>query len=148
MEENKLPYNNYVVPTRRMSASEIAEMVNSHSDRLLDVDFGFCTDWYRNVDFMEEVISKVNTTEDIDQLIRLMLLKQGLQTCCDHHPKVCYRVTDERKFAPYVEDLGQILHAVRCRVLHNRDMQREMDEFRRKWCSRCRGYVARQIRLN
>ena len=71
MEENKLPYNNYVVPTRRMSASEIAEMVNGHSDRLLDVDFGFCTDWYKNVDFMEEVISKVNTTEDIDQLIRL-----------------------------------------------------------------------------
>lgn len=127
--------NNFFISTNRFSANEIAEMVNSHSNLLFDVDLGFCTDWYRNVDYMEDIISKVNSTEDIDLFINLLLLKQDQQTNTENHPKVCYRVTDERKFAPYVNDLATKLDAIRTRVLHNREIQKQLNDMKQTWCS-------------
>ena len=122
-------------PTKRYSAIDIAEMVNSRSIQLFDIDFGLCTDWYKNDDFIEDIFSHVNREEDMKQLAELILLKQDYQTNTLHHPKVCYRVTDYRKYIPYVMDLQIRLDAIYTRVLHNREVLRKMNGMKDTWIS-------------
>jgi hypothetical protein len=108
-------------------------MMNTHPDQLFNVDIAQCTDWYRNDDFMEEIFTYVKDERMMEQLKRFILLIQERQTCTEHHPKVCYRVTDERKYVPYVQDLKEKLDAIRGRVLHKREIDANLAEMKRMW---------------
>lgn len=119
-------------PSKTYSAKELGEMFNTHSAEFFRVDIGLCTDWYTNDDYMEELMSYVVEEKDMCQLIRIILLKQEQQICV-HHPKVCYRVTDERKYVPYVTDLSTKLDAIRVRVLHEREVNKKLKEMEEMW---------------
>lgn len=119
-------------PSKTYSAKELGEMANLHPAELLHVDIGLCTDWYTNDDFMEEMMSYVVDEKRMDELIRFILLKHE-QQICKHHPKVCYRVPDERKYAPYVLDLSTKLDAMRVRVLHEREVNAKLKEMESIW---------------
>ena len=114
------------------SAKDLGEMANLHPAELIHVDMGLCTNWYTNDDFMEEMMSYVVDEKRMDELIKFILLKQE-QQICNHHPKVCYRVPDERKYAPYVPDLRTKLDAMRVRVLHEREVNAKLKEMESMW---------------
>ncbi len=116
----------------RYTAKELGEMFNSHSPNFFLVDIGLCTDWYTNNDFMEEFISYIENEEAMNHLIHYILLFQERQVC-EEHPKVCCRVSDSRKFAPFVEDLKEKLDAMRLRVLHKREIEEKMAELQKMW---------------
>ena len=120
-------------PKRRYSAKELAEMMNTHPEELFNVDIAACTDWYTNDDYMEEMMSYVVEEEKIDSLIEFIRTMHEYQTINQHHPKVCYRVPDERKYVPYVEDLNEKLCAMRVRVLHAREVEARVAEMRKRW---------------
>lgn len=115
------------------SVKELAEMVNSHSAELYNVDVGACTNWYRNMDFIEEWVSYVEHETDIDMLIRFILLKQKHQAFVEKNPKVCCRVPDARKYAPYVDDLSEQLSAIRTRELQKREIEASLEEMKKTW---------------
>ena len=122
-------------PNKRYSAKELGEMINTHPVELFNVDIAACTDWYRNDDYMEEMMSYVVEENKIDTLIEFIRTMQEYQTTNEHHPKVCYRVPDERKYVPYVEDLNEKLCAMRVRVLHAREIEARMEEMKKRWSS-------------
>ena len=107
--------------------------MNTNPQALFDIQLGRQTDWYTNTDYMEEIIASINDVERIDGFIKILLTMQEYQVAVEHHPKVCYRVTDERKYAPFVSDLATILDAIRTRVLHSREIQRQLDELKMEW---------------
>lgn len=117
------------------SAKELGEMMNTSPKLLFVIDIARHTNWYTDIDFMEEMLSAVEETERIDGFIKILLIKQEYQVSVEHHPKVCYRVTDDRKYAPYVEDLATILDAIKTRILHSRDVQRQLEEVEAQWSS-------------
>ena len=119
-------------PSKTYSAKELGEMANLHPAELLHVDMGLCTNWYTNDDFIEEMMSYVVDEKRMDELIKFILLKQE-QQICKHHPKVCYRVPDERKYVPYVMDLSTKLDAMRVRVLHEREVNAKLKEMESMW---------------
>ncbi len=119
-------------PSKIYSAKELSEMFNTHSAEFFRVDIGLCTDWYTNDDFIEEMMSYVVDEKRMDELIKFILLKQE-QQICKHHPKVCYRVPDERKYAPHVPDLSTKLDAMRVRVLHEREVNAKLKEMESMW---------------
>jgi hypothetical protein len=117
---------------KRYSAKELGEMMNTHPDQLFCIDIAACTDWFTNDDYMEEMLSYVHDEERIDGLIQILrtthryLLLKG-------NPKICYRVKDERKWAPYVEDLNEKLCAMRIRILQYREVKAELEEMKLRW---------------
>lgn len=116
-----------------MAPFEVGNLMNTDPRVLFDIELGRQTDWYTNIDYMEEMIASVNDVERIDGLIKILLTMQEYQVSVEHHPQVCYRVTDERKFAPFVPDLATVLDAIRTRVLHSREVQRQLDELKMEW---------------
>ena len=122
-------------PQKRYSAKELGEMMNNCPLQLFNVDIAACTDWYTNDDYMEEMLSYVVEEQKIDNMIEFILMKHEYQTVTEHHPKVCYRVADERKYVPYVEDLNMKLEAMRVRVLHSREVAARMEEMKKRWAS-------------
>lgn len=120
-------------PKTRYSAKELGEMINTHPQDFLHVDIGLCTGWYTDDDYMEEMISYVKKEESIELLISYILLIQERQVCIEHHPKVCCRVKDSRKFAPYVEDLKEKLDAMHVRTLHKREIEAKVAEMQSLW---------------
>ena len=124
-----------VTPQKIYSAKELAEMMNTHPDQLADVNIGACTDWYRNEDYMEEIISYLETEESIDQLIKFILLRQKYDIYVNKHPKVCYRVPNEQKYAPYISDLSEKLSAIRTRELQKREIIASLEEMKTMWSS-------------
>lgn len=120
-------------PKRLYTAKELGEMMNTHPEQMFNVDIGECTFWYTNDDYMEEIMSYIVEEERIDGLIEFIRMTQEYQTISLHHPKVCYRVTDERKYVPYVEDLNERLCAMRVRVLHAREVEARMEELKKRW---------------
>lgn len=122
-------------PKTRYSAKELGEMINTHPQDFLHVDIGLCTGWYTDDDYMEEMISYVKKEESIELLISYILLIQERQVCIEHHPKVCCRVKDSRKFAPYVEDLKEKLDAMHVRALHKREIEAKVAEMQSLWAA-------------
>ena len=122
-------------PYKKYSAKELGEMMNNCPDQLFCIDIAACTDYYTNNDYMEEMLSYVEDEKRIDGLIEIILIRQEYQTFAEHHPKVCYRVTDNRKYVPYVEDLKEILCGMRIRVLHAREVEAKMAALRKQWSS-------------
>ena len=119
---------------RRYSAKELGEMMNTHPDQLFNINLEECTDWFANDDYMEEMLSYVKDEKRIDELIEILCLKHEAAVC-NRHPKVCYRVTDERKYAPYVDDLDIKLDAMRVRILHKREIDTRLEEMKMRWAS-------------
>lgn len=116
------------------NAQMLGELMNTNPRYLFSkVDIGQVTDWYTNDDFMEEMLSYVKDTERIDALINFIILKQEDQVINEHHPKVCCRVTDERKYAPYVEGLPAKLEAMRVRIMHSREISAELERMQNRW---------------
>lgn len=122
-------------PHKKYSAKELAEMMNNCPAELFNVNIAVCTDWYTNDDFMEEMMSSVVDEERIDQLIEFILMMQEYQTVTEHNPKVCCRVPNENKYAPFVDDLKEKLCAMRVRVLHSREISAHMEEIKKRWAS-------------
>jgi hypothetical protein len=116
------------------SAQELGEMMNTNPGYLFSsVDIGQVTDWYTNNDFMEEMLSYVKDEERINALIEYIQVRQEYQVTNEHHPKVCYRVTDERKYAPYVDDLSVRLEAMRVRIMHSREVCSQLERLKNQW---------------
>ena len=134
LDDNSLMDSSAAATTNtRYSAKELGEIMNTHAEELFNVDIAACTDWYRNDDFMEEMMSYVVEEENINNLIEFIRIMQEFQTTSQHHPKVCYRVPDERKYVPYVEDLNEKLCAMRVRVLHAREIEARLEEMKKRW---------------
>lgn len=140
MNNNKLTYHSQTRSSaatnpNKFSAKEVGEMINTHPGKLFRVDIGLCTDWYTNDEYMEEIISYIEDEKNMELLIKYILLKQEQQTCVEHHPKVCCRVTDDRKYAPFVADLSSKLDAMRVRELHRREIGAKLKEMEEMWSS-------------
>lgn len=119
----------------KISAQELALMVNQKSVDLFSVDIAKCTDWYKNDDYMEETMSYIEDDQKMDEFIGYVLLLQEHETCIEHNPRVCYRVIDERKYAPYIDDLAQKLEAIRIRVHHKREIDARLAEMQARWAA-------------
>ena len=116
-----------------MTPKEVGNLMNTNPRAIFDIDLGRQTDWYTNIDYMEEMIASVKDVKRIDGLIKILLTLQEHQVSVEHNPKVCYRVADERKYAPYVADLATILDSIRTRVLHSREVQKKLEELMEEW---------------
>ncbi len=122
-----------------MTPEEVGHLMNTNPGALFDIGLDRQTDWYKNIDYMERMIASVNDVERIDGLIEILIKMQEFQVSVEHHPKVCYRVTDERMYAPHVSDLATILDGIRTRVLHSREIQKQLDELKERWSATSSG---------
>lgn len=120
-------------PKNIYSAKELGEMINNHSAEFPNVDIGLNTDWYANDDYMEEMLSYIKDETQMNDIVSYILLYQDKQTHIDHHPKVCCRVTDDRKYAPFVSDLSEKLSAMCVRVLHKREIEAKLNKMKSLW---------------
>lgn len=123
-----------VAAGKTYSAQELGELMNTNPGYLFKhIDIGRQTDWYTNYDFMEEMLSYVHDEVKINALIDFLIVKQEYQVTYEHHPKVCYRVTDERKYAPFVDDLPARLDSMRVRILHSREVCIQLELMKNQW---------------